>query len=268
MFPTLRLVLLRLAGSITYYAQLLDGATVDQAGAYWIDLERYQGFGSTTIHVELEVRSLDGGFPMGGWAVVIGSGGTGDLGTSREAGVPLTRTGAHFVWQWGTVNMMNGFPESADRMAYGSPGGWRWRGQLFVQPGRVIVGSNFDSSQTTVMRQDFTVEYHPENTDTTALEEYAIITLPGGTTHTYRPDLDGNTVDPQNDVPIGSRLSIGITAGSYAHTFSPGGTPVTVGAQIEARLRIRTFIMPPPTLPGRYDEHSTVVRAGICPGAF
>ena len=82
------------------------------------------------------------------------------------------------------------------------------------------------------------------------------------------PDASASTVDPDNDVPVGSRLSIGVTAGSYAYSFVTGGMTVTSSARIDARLYLHGT-RPPPAgsgLPDTILNYSTILRTGICSG--
>jgi hypothetical protein len=279
-----------IGGGADYYVQLLDGASANEVGAYWVDLDRFQGWAPTTIRARLQVRSLDGGFPMGGWAVVVATGGTGDVGTAQNNGVPGGRTGAHFDWHWGYPFM--GFPSSGDRMAYGGFPLPSWRGDMgrpasVIQFGMPIGGSNFDTGQTTYVTQEFSIYYQPENTYTAPREERVEIRFPTTTTctagcgpgqvcvagfcndtHVYVPDSSAATTDPNDDIPVASRLSIGVTAGSYTMSFVAGGMTRTASATVDARLYLYGF-RPPPAgsgLPPTYTNFSTVTRAGICPG--
>jgi hypothetical protein len=261
-------------GAADYFVQLLDGTSATQVGAYWLDLARYQGWRPTTIHAQLRVRSLDGGFPMGGWSVVVSTSGAGGVGAATAHGVPAGLTGAHFDWIWGAP--FRGFPDSADRMAYGDLAMLgSWRGDLFrpstVFPyGRVIVPTNFDTGATTDVTQDFTIVYTPENTTTAPTEELVTITFSDGSSHSYAPDASSSTDDPSDDVPIGSRLTIGVTAGSYSFDFVAGGATRTASALIDARLYLQR-VTPPPVgsgLPVTYTNYSTIQRQGLCPGAY
>lgn len=257
-------------GGADYYVQLLDGASPTEVGAYWVDIDRLQGWGPTTIHATLQVRSHDGGFPMGGWSVVIATGGSGDVGTAQNNGVPDGRTGAHFDWFWGFP--FQGFPSSGDRMAYGSFPLPSWRGETNLPMteipfGRPISAANFDTNRTTYLTQELTIYYQPENPYTVPREERVEIRFPGFT-QVYVPDASGTTVDPSNDVPVGSRLSIGVTAGSYVMRFTAAGATRTASATIDARLFLHSERPPPDGsgLPPSYDVYSSVLRAGLCPG--
>jgi hypothetical protein len=277
-------------GGGDFFVQLLDGASANEVGGYWVDLDRLQGWGPTTIHATLQVRSLDGGFPMGGWSVIVATGGTGDIGTAQNNGVPDTRTGAHFDWFWGYPFM--GFPSAGDRMAYGGFPLPSWRGDMgrpasVIQFGLPIGTSNFDTGQTTYVTQDFSIYYQPENTYTAPREERVEIRFPTTTTctttcspgqaciagycnnvQTYVPDSSAATTDPNDDVPVASRLSIGVTAGSYTMSFTAGGGPRTASATVDARLYLHGT-RPPPAgsgLPETILNYTTILRTGICTG--
>ncbi len=279
-------------GGADYYVQLLDGTTANAVGAYWIDLNRLQGWGPTTIHATLQVRSRDGGFPMGGWSVVVATGGSGDVGTAQNNGVPDGLTGAHFDWVWGFPFM--GFPSAGDRMAYGSFPLPSWRGETnlpssVVQFGLPVGGPDFDTGQTSYLTQELSIYYQPENTYTVPREERVEIRFPTGpacTTaascgfgqacidrvcndvHTYVPDASSTTIDPDDDVPVGSQLSIGITAGSWTMSFTAAGGTRTASATVDARLFLSSF-RPPPVgsgLPPTTTVRSSVLRSGLCPG--
>jgi hypothetical protein len=292
-------------GGADYWVRLLDGASTDQAGAYWVDLARYQGWGATTITAELQVHSTDSGEPMGGWSVVVATGGTGDVGTPQETGVPTTRTGARFDWLWGLPYTFYG--DTADRLAYGRlPSSWRGPmfagGTMVAERGRAVPTSAFNSGSTAVVTQQFIITYQPEDPGTTAIEERVsigypqtatssctmssncttigtdcVVTALGGPSQcmqvqTYAADMDGNTADPANDIPVGSRLSIGVTAGSYTYTFRPPGAPmnITYAAHVVADLYLHHW-QPPPAGSGLSPvttPHSAIRRARVCPGSF
>ena len=258
------------AGSpMDIYVDLLDGAAVDAAGAYWIDVAPRVGWGPVRMAVELQVRTLDGGYPFGGWSIVLATGGTGDLGAARDFGVPTTLTGARFDWWWGGVSPITSFPEDSDRSGYRAMSGLGFPVRGYVRGDARglydVVNSDADlaSGSTAPVTQRMIIEYQPENPYTSAREEEVRLTANGNTT-VYRPDTSDDTSDPRNDVPVGSPLRIGLTAGSYAHTFSPGGPPITLGARIHARVRLTTFS--PPVGPGAptWVDHVTVSRAQIC----
>jgi hypothetical protein len=285
------------------FVRLLDGEADTQAGAYWVDLQRYQGWGTTMIVAEMELSAVSGSMPMGGWSIVVATGGTGDLGPASDRGVPSTRTGARLDWIWGMP--YQDVVDLDDRVAFGrlaSP--TQWRGQTFagieVVTGVPTRGTKFDG-QTEKFSQSLVLIYQPENPYTLAREETVNIAfptpgaascvtsstcsigetcvhLPGANTGaclptvTYRANSGTTQVDPANDIPVGSVLSIGITAGSYAYEFTPMGAPFpfTANARVVADLKLKSFNEPPggSGLPPVTIPYSSITRDRVCPGGY
>jgi len=88
----------------------------------------------------------------------------------------------------------------------------------------------------------------------------------------YFPGMGGGAVEPANDVPLATRLAIGITAGTYRYTFRPSGSPmdVSVGGPVVADVILYEF-QPPPAGSGLMETHidrSAIARAGLCSGPY
>ncbi|MEZ4249555.1 MAG: putative metal-binding motif-containing protein [Polyangiales bacterium] len=287
------------------FARLLDGTAVTQTGAYWLDLDRFQGWGPTTLLVEMRVRTTDGEQAMGGWSVILAdrtSGVVNAVGTAQDRGVPNAGSGARFDWIWGYPASMG--PDLADRLAYARLPS-TWRGQIFsgVDPiyGRRAAGTHLDR-QTSFVTQTVVVVYQPEDPYTVTREERVTIgfplggetacTAPGGACasgrvcvaprggssglcmlgDSYFPGMGGGAVEPANDVPLATRLAIGITAGTYRYTFRPPGSPVdvSVGGPVVADVLLYEF-QPPPAGSGLMETHldrSAIARGGLCSGPY
>lgn len=260
------------------HEQLLDGASVDQAGAYWVELDRYQGWGPTVVHARLRVRSLDGGTPMGGWSVILAQAGVGsDLGSSSANGVPADRRGLRFDWVWSAPDVFPP-PVSGDGVRYGLMNGvsTQWRGSLASRTNGLYDIPNdtydFDAGETAFQTQEVWITYQPEDPSTPAREESVTIRFgdpSSGPAMSWVPDMLVSTTDPNDDLPVGTRLALGFTAGSYTYSVvAPDGTPLTYGARVEAQLYLTRFV--PPSGPGdpTWIDSLTISRSRLCPGSF
>lgn len=263
-------------GGSDIVAILLDGTTDVDTGGVWFDLNRYQGWGTTTVHIEMEVRAISGGMPYGGWSVLVADGGSGDLGPG-DNGPPTTRRGIFAEWAWSLYervpSTMPGAPVASDGGRYGRMTGsfWRWEGTVISNEGftQVDFGSMFDG-QPSWTRQDVTIVYTPENLATPGTEENATVYF-GGSSRTFFPDSNAATYDPANDLPTATDpsrvLSIGVIATTSRYTDPYSGD--TLSANVEARMRLRRFelVGGGPGGPSLvWTDHSTIARNGICPG--
>lgn len=265
-------------GPILVFANLLDGTAYRQAGTYWVDLDKYVGWGPVRFEVQVEAELLEG-VPMGGWSFVVANGGTGDLGTPEDYGVPRTLTGVRFDWQWTGLETYYDIPDEGDEHGYqrmvgdgfwprgltNCGAGCRADGRTTV-PNQATTG--LSSGRVGVVTQQLVIEYQPENPYTSAREERVSITA-GGSTRVFLAD-DGirETSDPGDDLPIGSRLRVGFAAGTYEHTYHEpdGAGPYTARGRVRARALL-TRVQPPDSVLGEvmYTDYATISRALICP---
>ena len=290
---------------VVEYARLLNGTATSQTGAYWLDLDRFQGWGPTTLLIEMRARTTDGEHAMGGWSVILAdrtSGVVNQVGTAQNRGVPDFAAGARFDWIWGYPASMG--PDLEDRLAYARlPSTWRGQTAAGIEPifGRRVPVTHLDR-QTAFVTQQIVIVYQPEDPYTVTREERVTIGFPvggettctapsggcgsgrvciaarGGTSgrcllaDSYFPGMGGGAVEPANDVPLATRLAIGVTAGTYRYTFRPSGSPVdvSVGGPVVADLILYEF-QPPPAgsgLPETHIDRSAVARAGLCSGPY
>ena len=257
------------------YAQLLSGTIVNEAGAYWIEIPRRVGWGRIEIVATLEARVIrpampgpeDVVQPLGGWSVVLSSGGVGDVGAASNRGIPAGISGIAFDWFWSRAGMSDPTPYPGDGMRYRS----LTRGARGASPsdseGEDIVNANADlEGDGAWVTQNVVIEYQPDDPSTpTANEEHVSFIANGGPS-----DFDASTaVPPNRDLPVGSTLRIGFTAGSYSRVFTPpGGPALTFGAPVEARIRLYT-VTPRTSGPGAdYVYHATISQLDVCPGSL
>ncbi|UJR83251.1 putative metal-binding motif-containing protein [Sandaracinus amylolyticus] len=246
------------------YASLLDGSAVDTAGAFWFDRSWYVGWGRVRIELTVEARTTGSGWPLGGWSLVLARGGGGDVGDPASRGVPAGVQGISFDWYWSGFSVFSPYPSENDVLRYrrlGSGGGIR--GGANDSDGEDVVGfeADLDADGSTWVAQRLIVDYQPDDPRTTTNEERVTVTANGGT-RTYYADGESSTGDPANDMPVGSPLRIGLTAGTYSRTIS--GAPF--GAPVEARVHLATFVPPSGPGSGTWTYYVPVTRDEICPG--
>ena len=268
------------SGPIEVSAQLLSGTTADEAGAYWIEIPRRVGWGKIQIVAALEARvirpSAPGPFdvvqPLGGWSIVLSSGGVGDIGPASNRGIPAGLSGVSFDWFWSIEAPAGPVPSTNDGMRYRS----LTRGPRGTNPsdaeGEDITDFDADlEGGGSRVTQNVMIEYTPDDPSTaTANEELVRFTAHRGFKEfSARPPIPAMTVTPSNDLPVGSTLRIGFTAGSYSRVFTPpGGPALTFGAPVEARLRLYTLTPRSGGVPPAYDYHATLSQQDVCPGSL
>ena len=267
------------------WATLLDGSANDQAGALWFDPGGWtQGWGPTEVTVDLEVTAVTAGggaeIPLGGWAVIIGHGGTLGLGTPRNRGIPTTVTGVAASWFWSTYDscyMPTAPPNSNDSVRFtpirGSGiGSVRAIGSAMDSgcfSGEGISGGaiDFDGVATGTVTQRLQLRYTPDDPTTSATNEEEVRIIASspagsaGATITY-------TYVPSNDLPIGTTpLRIGITAGTFTQSgFTSGGPPPTLVFGVPVRARAHIFNQQNHSLgPPTFTYSIPTTRAGLCP---
>lgn len=268
------------ANGFDLWAELLDGTAVPQAGALWLDPSTWtQGWGPIEVDVELEVRAVTAGgaaeMPLGGWAIIIGHGGTIGVGTAQNRGIPTTIDGVAASWFWsnfalGSCPGSSNPPSAEDTFRHhrliggGIAGIPPTVGGDSCYSGDGIEGAalDFNGPATGIVRERMRLRYTPDDPTTVAVDEEQVqITAStpgvGGTlTRTY---------DPTNDLPVGTGpLRIGITAGTYTQTGFTGAPGITFGVPVRARARIfhqENNCCGPPT----FTYPMTITRTSICP---
>jgi hypothetical protein len=258
-------------------ATLLDGTGNDQAGAIWTDPTNWStGWEPVEVDVILQVRGVPTGsgfeVPLGGWAIAFSTDGSVGVGTPENNGVP---SGHAAKWYWAAYYCMNNNPPAADDVVRFS--GFRAQGTgqdwSCSQGKGLIGGSTGFSGGTSWMEQRMRVRYTPDDPSTSPDNEEEIKVWAWGpnggneSSYTYLPD-DGNDPSPNNEIPVGSNLRIGITAGTFTDTGFDGPPAGSVfGMPIEAKVQLWRF--EPPDGPGDdpvYDlEEATVSRQALCP---
>ena len=238
------------------YAQILDGSSASQAGAAWFVPDDFMGWGTIELVVEAEVRaaSASGADIEGGWAIVFAGTG-GGVGPADRAGVPTAGAGIGVEWTWGHV-------------AEGEyAGGDAYRARRLPSFAALGISSDFryvdipNSDQdyagsTSWVRQRMTLRYTPDDPTTGANEERLQVRSGASTWTTITPATVGLRNTPlTNELPPGSRLSVGVTAG-------------VTNRATEFRVRILRLVVedfccgPPPEIRTYPTQLS---RALICP---
>ncbi|AKF04232.1 MopE-related protein [Sandaracinus amylolyticus] len=246
------------------YATLLDGSAVDTAGAFWLDRSWYVGWGRVRIELTVEARTTGSGMPLGGWSLVLARGGSGDLGAPSDRGVPTTLQGVSFDWHWSGFSVFSPYPAQNDVFRYRRHGaGGGIRGSSNGSDGEDVVNgdADLDAGGSSWVAQRLIVDYQPDDPRTAANEEIVTLTVNGGT-QTHRADGSSSTIDPANDMPVGSPLRIGLTAGTFSRTVEG----VTFGAPVEARVHLATFEPPRGPGSGTWTYYVPVTREDVCPG--
>lgn len=257
------------------YAQLLSGTLVNEAGAYWIEVPRRVGWGTIRIVATLEARVIppaaprpdDVVQPLGGWSVVLSSGGVGDVGDPSNRGIPAGISGIAFDWFWSRIGIFDPVPAAGDGMRYRSlTGGVRGTRPSDSEADDI---SNADADlegDGAWVSQTVIIEYQPDDPSTpTSNDEHVRFIANGGGL-----DFDPSTaVPPNRDLPVGSTLRIGFTAGTYSRVFTPRGSPaLTFGAPVEARVRLYTVTPRMFSSGADYAYHATISQQDVCPGSL
>lgn len=262
-------------GSQFLRATLLDGTANDQAGAVWFTPSDWVvGWGTIDVEVTLEARTVPTSAAMrvesalGGWAIVLDSAGTIDVGAADRQGVPAGTDGVSARWFWSSEAHCSTPvppPDFGDvyRLFSAQPLRPPGRGDSWSCTDGDPTGPDLDS-QTTFVQQTMRIRYTPDDPTTIPNEEQATVDA-GGASLTWRADTT-DTPRLSGELSPGAPLRIGITAGTYTDTFSvaPG---ITFGVPVEARVTLWRM-MPPadPPDPPTYDmQDASVSRGGLCP---
>lgn len=261
---------------------LLDGSANDQAGAVWFTpADLVTGYDTTEIAVELQVRAMPAGsgaeIPLGGWAVVLASGGTPGVGSPANRGIPsgLTGISANWFWSNGDSCFAPDEPPSgndvfrAHDLEGGSPSPMRAEGlnpSWNCSEGEDVLNSDADfDGGTGWVTQRMTLRYTPDDL-TTAPDDETIELIANGRTLIYRA-TNSWPQRPMSELPPGSPLRVGLSAGTYTDTF-PVAPGVTFGVPAEARVRLwrQTEDTSLPPDPPSFDQLGAALsRAGLCP---
>lgn len=264
-------------GSLT--ATVLDGSTIDQAGALWFTPANFnQGWGTTTLSIEVEAEVLPGATtdnrtPVGGWMMFIASGATPSVGTGVNLGAPtgLSGVGAKLRWANDDFCGPNFPPGAADgsRAVRGSAGPPRGADVYPMLPtcsdvdGLIASGTNLDDPSDGVVTQRLELQYTPDDPTTRLVDEERLdlITRTPGSTVTRRYDTGSL-------LPLGSGpLSVAIFAGNYIGTGYTGPPPGwTMGAPVRLRARIWDMSFPGgPGSPPSFRYYQSLSRENVCP---
>ncbi|MCB9519265.1 MAG: putative metal-binding motif-containing protein [Myxococcales bacterium] len=264
-------------GDEDLYVELLDGTTMNQTGAYWFrPADWVQGWGTTTLEVELEVTRMAGmggdfEVPLGGWAIVLATGSSTGVGPAIVAGVPTAQPGTAVRWLWSQPN--GGFacfpadlpPNDGDAVWATHSGASRSNQDGSTTCSSTISplspGSPLQRTTTGTVTQRLRLEYTPDDPTTLATSEERLRVVAGGASNQVLPSAPSYPV--RNDMPIGtSPYHIGITAGTYvASGFRSSGVDPsdTFGVPVRARVRISS------TRSGVVTEAITLDRERVCP---